>query len=111
MNLEQQLEHLAQTVYPKQVDVVDAVMAQVRQRPYLVLQHRRTLGRRIALSAAAAVAVAIIAVPALMNRTFNEEQIGSMMASVQDYDYYSHVESAVANPIEYLYEEPEPDIE
>jgi SNF family Na+-dependent transporter len=37
-------------------------------------------------------------------RSYDVEGIGSMIASVSDYDYYSSVESA-ANPIEYLYDE------
>ena len=35
MTIEKQLQELAQQTCPKQVDVVDAVMAEVRQRPYL----------------------------------------------------------------------------
>ena len=35
MTIEKQLRELAQQTCPKQVDVVDAVMAEVRQRPYL----------------------------------------------------------------------------
>ena len=38
-------------------------------------------------------------------RSYDEEGIGSMIASVSDYDYYSTVESAATNPIEYLYED------
>ena len=107
MSLEQQLDELSQMTCPRQVDVVDVVMSQVRQRPYLIAKPRHTLVRRIALSAAAVAAVAVIAVPALMHRSFNHEQVSSMIASVQDYDYYSHIESAADNPLEYLYDDPE----
>jgi hypothetical protein len=104
MNTEQLLKELSQQTCPREVDVVDAVMAQVRQRPYLMPRRNTTLVRRIALSVAAVAAVAIIAVPALMPRSVNDAQLDDMFAYVQDYDYFYHVESA-ANPIEYLYED------
>lgn len=104
MNTEQLLKELSQQTCPREVDVVDAVMAQVRQRPYLMPRRNTTLVRRIALSVAAVAAVAIIAVPALMPRSGNDDQLDDMFAYVQDYDYFYHVESA-ANPIEYLYED------
>ena len=104
MNTEQLLKELSQQTCPREVDVVDAVMAQVRQRPYLMPRRNTTLVRRIALSVAAIAAVAIIAVPALMPRSVNDAQLDDMFAYVQDYDYFYHVESA-ANPIEYLYED------
>lgn len=104
MNTEQLLKELSQQTCPREVDVVDAVMAQVRQRPYLMPRRNTTLVRRIALSVAAVAAVAIIAVPALMPRSDNDAQLDDMFAYVQDYDYFYHVESA-ANPIEYLYED------
>lgn len=104
MNTEQLLKELSQQTCPREVDVVDAVMAQVRQRPYLMPKRNTTLVRRIALSVAAVAAVAIIAVPALMPRSVNDAQLDDMFAYVQDYDYFYHVESA-ANPIEYLYED------
>lgn len=104
MNTDQLLDEIAQMHCPKEVDVVDAVMAEVRQRPWLMPKRNTTLLRRIALSAAAVAAVALVAVPALMPRSYDEAQIGDMLASVQDYDYYSHIEYA-ANPIDYLYED------
>lgn len=107
MNTEQLLDEIAQMHYPREVDVVDAVMAEVRQHPYLVPKHRNVILRRVALTAAAVAAVAIIAVPALLHRTYDEQGIGDMMASVQNYDYYSHVESLAENPIAYLYDEPD----
>ncbi len=96
---------------PKEVDVVDAVMAEVRQHPYLMPRRRNVLLRRIALSAAAVAAVAIIAVPALLPRTYDEQGIGEMIASVQSYDYYSHVESLAEDPIAYLYDDYTSDID
>lgn len=107
MNTEQLLQELAQTECPRQVDVVDSVMAAVRQRPYLMPKRRNVVLRRIGLSAAAVAAVAVIAVPALMPKAGSNEPMGDMLASVQSYDYYAAVESAAVNPIECLYDEPE----
>lgn len=114
MNIEEQLQILSRQTYPKQVDVVDAVMAQVRQKPYLQPGaqsraaglshvHRTALWRTVALTAVAAVA-ALVVINVGAFRSYDVEGIGSMIASVSDYDYYSSVESA-ANPIEYLYDE------
>lgn len=110
MNIEEQLQILSRQTYPKQVDVVDAVMAQVRQKPYLMpvaetrtKSGRTTLWRTVALTAIAAVA-ALVVINVGAFRSYDVEGIGSMIASVSDYDYYSTVESA-ANPIEYLYDE------
>lgn len=107
MNIEQQLDELKRLNYPREVDVVEPVMAEVRKRPYLMPRRRHVWVRRLTLSAAAVAAVAIFAVPALINRSYDEDGIGEMIASVQDYSYYSHVESAALNPIEYLYDEQE----
>lgn len=107
MNTEQLLQELAGVEYPRQVDVVDAVMAEVRKRPYLMPKRRNVVLRRIGLSAAAVAAVAIIAVPALMPKGGSSEPMGDMLASVQSYDYYAAIESAALNPIECLYDEPE----
>jgi hypothetical protein len=104
MNIEEQLQILSRQTCPKQVDVVDAVMAQVRQKPYLQPAHRTTLWRTVALTAVAAVA-ALVVLNIGAFRSYDEEGIGSMIASVSDYDYYSTVESAATNPIEYLYED------
>ena len=58
----------------------------------------------MALTAVAAVA-ALVVLNIGAFRSYDEEGIGSMIASVSDYDYYSTVESAATNPIEYLYED------
>lgn len=103
MNIEEQLQLLSRQRCPKQVDVVDAVMAQVRQKPYLQPVHRTAVWRTVALSAVAAV-VAVVVFNVASFRSYDEEGIGTMIASVSDYSYYGSIESA-ANPIEYLYEE------
>ncbi len=116
MNIEEQLQILSRQTCPKQVDVVDAVMAQVRQKPYLQPGaqskgvnlfgvHRTTLWRTVALTAVAAVA-AVVVFNVASFQSYDEEGIGSMMASVSDYDYYYGSIESVANPIEYLYDDP-----
>ncbi len=115
MNIDEQLQELSRQTCPKQVDVVDAVMAQVRQHPYMITQplghsanqptsRRKVLWRRIALSAAAAVA-ALVVFNITLRPTYNDDQIGDMLAYVSDYDYYSPVEEMASNPIEFLYED------
>ena len=104
MNIEEQLQILSRQTCPKQVDVVDAVMAQVRRKPYLRPAHRTALWRTVALTAVAAVA-AVVVFNVAPSRSYDEEGICSMMASVSDYDFYGTVESAAVNPIEYLYDD------
>lgn len=103
MNIDEQLQQLAQQTCPRQVDVVDAVMAQVRQRPYLIPSHRKAVWRRIATTAVAA-AAALVILNVALRPSYNEQQIGSMMTQVIDYDYYSSVEGLAENPIDFLYE-------
>lgn len=104
MNIDEQLKILSRQTYPHQVDVVDAVMAQVRQRPYLRPAHRSGVWRGVALTAAAAVA-ALVVFNVASFRSYDEARIGDVMTHVSDYDYYASVESAAVNPIEYLYED------
>lgn len=115
MNIDEQLQALSRQTCPKQVDVVDAVMAQVRQHPYMMPHvetrpaaspsHRKVLWRRVALSAAAAVAALVVLNISLRPSSYNEAQISDMMAYVSDYDYYLPVEEAAENPIDFLYED------
>jgi anti-sigma-K factor RskA len=90
MNIDEQLQELSRQTCPKQVDVVDAVMAQVRQHPYMInnslddtaaqsSDHRKVIWRRIALTAAAA-AVAVVVFNISLRPSYNEEQIGDMVA-------------------------------
>ena len=112
MNIDEQLKQLAQQTCPKQVDVVDSVMAEVRKHPYLqpavksaASTKTRWMSWASLTAAAAAVGLVVVNISPAAAATYNEEQIGYMMTSVSSYDYYSPVESAAENPIEYLYEE------
>ena len=63
MTIDEQLNQLASQSCPKQVDVVDRVMKQVEQHPYLQPKHtqHRPSWRRVSILVAAA-AVALVAV-------------------------------------------------
>jgi hypothetical protein len=102
MDIEKQLHVLSKASYPGNIDVVEGVMAQVRQHPYMI--HRFNPWKRIALTAAAAVA-AVVVVTLATPRSYDEEGISHMIASVSSYDYYQSVESAAENPIGYLYDD------
>ncbi|MBO4587223.1 MAG: hypothetical protein J5677_05340 [Bacteroidales bacterium] len=114
MNIDEQLQELSQLTCPRQVDVVDAVMNEVRQHPYLMPnvemrqaaspRHRKVVWRRIALTAVAAMA-ALVVINLSFRPSYNEEQIGTMLAYVSDYDYYLPVEELAENPIEFLYDD------
>ena len=110
MNIDEQLKQLAQQSCPKQVDVVDSVMAEVRKHPYLQPVAKPAV-RKIrwvpwaSLAAAAVVGLIIFNINTVSAATYNEEQISTMMATVADYNYYAPVESAAENPIDYLYED------
>ena len=106
MTIDEGLKELAAMQYPHQVDVAQAVMAQVRQHPYLQPVRRVQPWQRVVSSSVAAVVVALIAsVTVIRIQASNEAGIGSMIAQVQDYGYYGSVEEAAVNPIEYIYEE------
>ena len=114
MNIDEQLKELSQQTCPWQIDVEDRVMEQVRKHPYLqpvapsVAPRKRRWVPWVSLTAAAA-AVGLVVVninPASAAPSYNEEQIGTMMAYVSDFDnYYNSVESAAENPIDYLYDD------
>lgn len=106
MNIEETLEQLAQQTCPRKVDVVDSVMATVSQHPYLRPVSKHTYWRPIGAAAAAAVALLLavgIAVPLL--RPYDEDDMSSMIAQVNDYSAWTSVEDVAENPIEFLYEE------
>ena len=113
MNLEEQLKSLSQVTYPHQVDVVDSVMDKIRERNEMLGAESTSrptrimplVWRRVAITAVAAI-VALVIVNIASVRSYDEEQIGSMMAYFSNYDNYT-VESAAANPIELLYGEDE----
>lgn len=113
--IDEQLKELSQQTCPWQIDVEDRVMDQVRQHPYLqpvapsAASHKRRWVPWVSFTAAAAAAVGLVVVninPASAAPSYNEEQISTMMAYVSDYDnYYTSVESAAENPIDYLYDD------
>ena len=106
MTLEQKLNQLASLQYPHKVDVVDSVMAQVSQRPYL-RPVRRTLSWRYISIAAAAAVVALFIVNITLFRPVNSsnEDMGCAIAQFNDYSSWNTVEEAAVNPFEFLYEE------
>ena len=106
MNIDQQLEQLSHLQYPRQVNVVDNVMAQVMQRPYLQPVHRRNTWRIVSTVAAAAVAllfVVSLTLPYL--RSYDDEGLGSMMAQANDFSSWNTIEEAAVNPYEFIYDE------
>ena len=92
---------------PHRVDVVDAVMSQVRQHPYLRPVKRPHIWRQaLSIAVAAAIAALIVNVVVVNVQTYDEAGIGNMISQVHSYEYYgSSIEEYVPNPIEYLYEE------
>lgn len=106
MTLEQTLQQLSHLECPRQVDVVDRVMAQVADQPYLQPVHRRSLWKLIGATAAAAVvALVLINVLSVYTRTYDDAGLGIALMQANDYSSWSTVEEAAPNPIEYLYEE------
>ncbi len=106
MTIDEGLNQLAAMQYPHRVDVVDGVMAQVRQHPYLQPVHSTNTWRRVAMSSAAAVLLVVVVGGVVARvQASGDDGIGSMIAQVQDYNYYGTVEEAAVNPIEYIYEE------
>ena len=97
MTLEQQLDELAGQEYPKKVDVVDRVMAEVEKKPYLRPVHRRVNWQRItAVAAAAVVALVAVNVVVFNNHSYDNNGVGSTIA--QDNDWNT-VEEAVNDTV------------
>lgn len=105
MTLEQQLDKLAQLQYPHKVDVVDSVMAQVTQRPYLRPVRRSVTWRYISIAAAAVVALFIVNITIFRPAAYSNEDMGFAIAQFNDYSSWSTVEEAAVNPFDYIYEE------
>ena len=103
MNIEEQLTNLSQLTCPKQVDVVESVMVQVRQTPVQTPHVRSVVWRRVAITAIAAV-VALVIINISTARSYDNNQLGSMMTYFSNYENYT-IETAAINPIEYLYED------
>lgn len=90
MTIEQRLDELRKLEYPKQVDIVDAVMNEVSQRPYLQPKHKKAFWQRIsAIAAVAAIAIVIINIAIFPPHNYDDEQLGTMIAQVNDYASYS----------------------
>lgn len=106
MTLEQTLEQLSQQQCPHKVDVVDRVMAQVQQKPYL-RPVRRSIGwKQISVAAAAAVvALFIVNITIFKPTSLSNEDMGYAISQFNDYSSWNTVEEAAANPLESLYEE------
>lgn len=105
MNIDQTLDQLARQKYPHQVDVVDRVMAQVEQHPYLLHRHR-PLWQPVGAAAAACIAfLLVLNVVTFRFRSYDEAGLGMAIAQVNDYSSWNSVEDYANNPYEYLYEE------
>lgn len=106
MTLDEQLEQLAGLRYPRQVDVVERVMARVATLPQPQARTSRPLWPRAATVAAAAVAVLfVVGIATPLFRPYDEEGMGTMLAQVNDYGSWSSIEEAAENPYESLYDE------
>lgn len=104
MNIDQTLEQLAKQQYSHQVDVVDRVMAQVSQHPYLQPRHRRPLWQPIGAAAAACAALLlVINVATFSLRSYDEAGMGNAIAQVNDYASWNSVEDMADNPYDYFY--------
>ena len=101
MTIEQTMDRIATLQYPRKVDVVDGVMAQVVQHPYLRLSLPRW---RIAAVAAVAAAVIVVGVFLLRPLGYSNEEMASTIMQFNDYSSWITVEEA-ANPIADIYEE------
>lgn len=105
MTLEQRLDQLAALQCPQKVDVVDGVMAQVSQRPYLRPVRRAFSWRQISIAAAAAVvALFVVNITVFRPASCSNEDMGFAIAQFNDYSSWNTVEDAAANPYEYMYE-------
>ena len=94
MTIEQQLDELAGQEYPKKVDVVDRVMAEVEKKPYLRPVHNRVNWQRISVIAAAAV-VALVAVNVVVFNTGSLDNGSQGIPIAQDNDWNTVEEEAV----------------
>lgn len=91
--------------YPGQVDVADAVMAQVASRPLLALQHPQRR-RWIAYAAAACALLAVgISVALRSSQQFDSSSISGCLAEVYDYhtDYGQNADAGYYIGVEELF--------
>ena len=106
MTVDEGLKQLAAMEYPRRVDVVQGVMAEVSKRPYLrpVRKVVQPWQRIVSTSVAAAIVAVVVNVVALRTNNYDEAGIGSMIAQVQDYEYYdATIENGAVNPLDYFY--------
>lgn len=94
MTLEQQLDELAGQEYPKNVDVVDRVMAEVEKKPYLRPVHRRVNWQRISTVAAAAM-LALVAVNVIVFNSRSLDNATQGLPVVQEDGWSTIEEEAV----------------
>lgn len=104
------LQQLRELNYPDKIDVVDAVMAQVRNKPLLVPQPKHVSFQRWAIAVAACFVLAVtVNVSILFLRDFNEPQLSKDIAMVYNYtDAYNSISSDDSYDfglVEYLYDE------
>lgn len=105
MTLDEQLEQLAHLSYPRQVDVVDKVMSTLSNRNLHPSKSIHPLWSRVAVVAAAVVAlVLVVNITLPYFRTYNEADMGNMMAQLNDYASWNTIEESAENPYEFLYE-------
>ena len=94
MTIEQQLDELAGLEYPKKVDVVDQVMAEVEKKPYLRPVHKQVRWQRIGTIAAAAV-VALVAVNVVVFNSSNTDNSSQGISIAPDNDWSTVEEEAI----------------
>ena len=106
MTLEQRLDQLAHLQCPHKVDVVDSVMSQVSQRPYLRPARRTITWRHISIAAAAAVvALFIVNITLFRPSGISNEDMGMAIVQYNDYSSWNAVEDAATDPYDYFYDE------
>ena len=121
MNIEERLQELKREQCPVKVDVVDSVMQQVRnlniqsngstaqQSDHPAVRRISPLTRIVtwvgSLAAAAVVAILVINTLVVSPVASSDQQLGNMIASLQDYDYYGSVEEVALEPLDFFYDE------
>ena len=106
MTIENTLKQIANLRYEEKVDVVDEVMRQVAQRPFLQPVYSARKRWRIT-TIAAVVAVAIVTgVFLLRPHGYTTDEVDYAIMQFNDYSSWNTVESS-ANPFAYMYDEDE----
>lgn len=105
------IQQLRDMRYPHDIDVTDAVMAQVSKTPLLVAkpEPRFKVSHLVATVAACVAIVLTINITALYTHDYNEQSIGNMIAEVYNYHAdYGELTASVSSydfgAIEALYE-------